>query len=106
MIEERNSLPAFESKIGKLLDALREERQVDPFRMFRNMTVELLEHQNRKDVSLDQMLAATPDWTSLPKFSATRSNYACYRAVKDLDNMKYASPMLVNPNLPEKQEKR
>lgn len=100
LIKARNSWPAFRLKMGSLMDAIRETPQVEAFRVFRNMTMELLEHKNRSQVGLDQMLTATPDWTSHPIFAATRSNYACYQAVRDMDDLRAASPMLVKPKLP------
>ena len=95
MIAARNSWPVFRSKVMVVLDCIRESRQVEGFRTFKNVVLELMEHQNRRSLSLDVALQSTSSWRNWPAVAATRSTYSCYQAVRQMDDMSSALPVLV-----------
>lgn len=93
MIVERNSWPAFKNKMQKVLDAVKDSRQVEPFYRFRNMALSIIEHQNRNNLAFDVSLKATKSLRGWPAVQAVRSAYACYQAVRDMDDMSSAIPV-------------
>lgn len=93
MIVERNSWPAFKRKMQKVLEAIPQWPETRTYHVFRKIVLQMMEHQNRRSLSFDVLMQATNDWRQWPV--GMKSSYACYQAVRDMDDLSDGVPNLV-----------
>mgnify|MGYP001607904446 CR=1 FL=1 len=93
MIVSRNSWPAFKRKMQKVLDALPEWPSGKTYKVFRQIVLQLIERGGSRQISLQPVFEATKPWRKWPL--AMKSTYACYQAVRDMDDMSSAIPLLI-----------
>lgn len=98
MIAKRNSWEAFCGKFQAVYELIEKWPTMEPFRRFRDMTVDLLVNQNRRSIDFSSLLEATKDfrtWTATKNVFKVRCAYACFQAIRHMDDMSSAVPFLV-----------
>ena len=94
MIRNERSWEPFLAKVKRLMEAVESVKKPPPYRMFRKMTEDLL--IGRPSIPWATLRSVKPDYKSgAPGFAATRNLYACYQAVRDLDDVSGPDPQIV-----------
>lgn len=92
MLRRERSWEPFVGKVGRLIEQVAAVKRPGPFRTFRTIALELMRPEG---VPYSQLRQLKDDYRSgRPGFAATRNTYACYQAVRDLDDLQHADPLL------------
>lgn len=103
LIARERSWPAFLAKFRRLYEALWRVRRPGAFRVFREMAYAEFRRRRRHRngpvavpfSSLRQQLTSSSGW---PELTEARGAYACYQAIRDLDDMTAPDPLLREPS--------
>jgi glycosyltransferase involved in cell wall biosynthesis len=98
LIYAERSWASFLSKFQAVVDVIKAAPRPDPYRVFRDVVTEMQATRpvDQAAVPFGSALRMFPHWrTSAPQYSAIRGSYASYLAVKDMDDMQHADPLLV-----------
>jgi len=97
LIARERSWPAFVRKFGHLYDAVRTVARPKAYRMFRKIAADAV-GANRVGVPFSSLVALTRQWHhGMPALAEARGTYACYQAVRDMDDLATSDPFILRP---------
>jgi len=96
LIEKERSLISFQGKFQRVFDAISDAKKPSAYRFFRKVTENIGRKQGRRKIPFSTLLQVTAQGRNeMPKVAVLKATYACYQAVRDLDDMTCGDPHIV-----------